>query len=623
MKTQYYFFFWVLSLFMLACESPQPSDPALEIETYFAKNPPIADKIQLRLEKSATGVDQVIILAHISDNMLDKNRFSMALDDNQIIDMRDDGKGFDQVAGDGIFSGLSNISLDMLTGMANEYNLQLQSSQTQQVHMFRGRRSTEITTLGNFNLEGFLEGAIIDIFPGFPLDEKLLTHALFINDLGVIEDPGRTYNPCTGVGTPMGAWTFGRLMTEMANESVTGVSASDFVLNWLASWDSDQTVNGDLLHQEDMQVRIRRDWLAASRANGLPEGVLDMSIAPFRLLAIVNRVDLRENTAYGGTNAGEARFVFGNISQSDCRPNDHITILEFGIEKIGCLGIKGWAKQWYDLRELEIGSPRYNAELQNITDQFTRSNAAPRKANGSALNQLRTNKGVVGVDAWDFREFHIDAETHHLKNVVVAQTPQSKYIFNRNAARIAEYINAQESDILDNTYEIPASFSGDFFQGGRAGLEGAPGERPTVWDGSLAWTTTSPVSQPGMVSNHEARHIFSLNSCNGCHGSESGTFFKPFHMINNLPFGERPTLSGFLTGVGGPPELWSSVGTPFTYCVPDPLGRPVSGSDPCPDTPEIERGFNDLLRRAQDLNDLVHTLCEIERLFFRPVNMAH
>ena len=37
-----------------------------------------------------------------------------------------------------------------------------------------------------------------------------------------------------------------------------------------------------------------------------------------RLLAIVNRLDLRKNAAYGGE-AGEARFVFGVIDRNNCQ----------------------------------------------------------------------------------------------------------------------------------------------------------------------------------------------------------------------------------------------------------------------------------------------------------------
>ena len=56
-----------------------------------------------------------------------------------------------------------------------------------------------------------------------------------------------------------------------------------------------------------MQSELLDPWIAAS---GGPGGPLDLSIAPFSLLAIVNRLDLRDQVAYGGAAGGELRFVF-------------------------------------------------------------------------------------------------------------------------------------------------------------------------------------------------------------------------------------------------------------------------------------------------------------------------
>src|SRR5262249_60005712 len=68
--------------------------------------------------------------------------------------------------------------------------------------------------------------------------------SLMITDVSVVEDPSRTYNPCNNTGTPMGPWTFGKLMTEMANEPATGINPSDFVLHWLQQWTTDLPING-------------------------------------------------------------------------------------------------------------------------------------------------------------------------------------------------------------------------------------------------------------------------------------------------------------------------------------------------------------------------------------------
>ena len=56
----------------------------------------------------------------------------------------------------------------------------------------------------------------------------------------------------------------------------------------------------------NIQSLVVQPWLAASQAEGLPTNTLDLAIAPFRLLAIANRVDLRGNSTYGPTSTNSA-----------------------------------------------------------------------------------------------------------------------------------------------------------------------------------------------------------------------------------------------------------------------------------------------------------------------------
>jgi hypothetical protein len=76
------------------------------------------------------------------------------------------------------------------------------------------------------------------------------------------------------------------------------------------------------------------------------------------------------------------------------------------------------------------------------------------------------------------------------------------------------------------------------------------------------------------ITNNDARHKLSLNTCNGCHGfAETGTSFL---MVNPREPGSPASLAGFLTGIT--------------------VNDPVS-SEP--------RSFNDLQRRITDLERLV------------------
>ena len=104
----------------------------------------------------------------------------------------------------------------------------------------------------------------------------------------------------------MGAWTFGRLMTEMANEPATGIRPGDFVEQWIQQWTVDLTINSFTVFN-----RAARAQLFLDNWPRLPDGQLDLAQAPFRLLAIVNRLDLRGSTLYGSSDAGEARPELG------------------------------------------------------------------------------------------------------------------------------------------------------------------------------------------------------------------------------------------------------------------------------------------------------------------------
>ena len=101
-------------------------------------------------------------------------------------------------------------------------------------------------------------------------------------------------------------------------------------------------------------------------------------------------------------------------------------------------------------------------------------------------------------------------------------TPDSSFNFSE---RLGRFINENEAAILTETHEVPLSFEGEPFLGG------AVFNNIDIWD--------APINNP------EARHKFSLNTCNGCHGGETNTSF--LQIFPRFP-GEQSQLSGFLTG---------------------------------------------------------------------------
>jgi len=212
-------------------------------------------------------------------------------------------------------------------------------------------------------------------------------------------------------------------------------------------------------------------------------------------------------------------------------------------------------------------------------------------------------------------------KTHNLFDTTVKQEPAK--IFNRlaipsatppNRVILANYVNSNEPDVLAVTYTVPLSFSGVSFLGGKAHTE-SPGH---FWDAEA-------FPAGGSITNNDARHLFSLNTCSGCHGGEARTFVgnlindpvgvphAAFLQIAPQPFGTKATLAAFLTGDPAQPD--------GMFNITDPAGRPAG-------SPTV-RKFNDLERRAIDLEIFVTTACKrktldlIRVLSFKPLKMTH
>ena len=237
---------------------------------------------------------------------------------------------------------------------------------------------------------------------------------LFVTDLSVVEDCFRTtwtgICPVPVAPATRGAWTFGGLIQGVAG-TTDPVRLNSFVRRWLNHWQHDVTVNGDTVAaRPNIQNLVIGPWETASGST-----TLDMTKAPFRLLAIVFRFDLRDASGpYGGSNtAGEARFVFG-VLNSFGNPTSFTTIFEYGLDVDDCADIQAWAQAAHALGSLSFG-PDYNAALQSITDQYTSIGASPNKLNGSAINQVRTNE-IALASPWELREFR-------LKKITIVKQP--------------------------------------------------------------------------------------------------------------------------------------------------------------------------------------------------------
>jgi hypothetical protein len=446
------------------------------------------------------------------------------------------------------------------------------SSTTVDVTAFNKRAQVGVKRYQKVNYSGVKPGQVVPLYRIGTTNSIDPEKSLVIRDLSVVQDPSRTFNPCNNTGTPMGKWTFGYLMTQLANQTQTGIDPRVFTRQWLNKWLAPPpTVNGFTpTVRQRMQSLIIDPWEAASGGPGQP---LDLSKAPFRLLSIVNRIDLRRNNGFGGRDAGEGRFVFSAIDRRNggCGTLQFTVIFEYGIDRQGN-AVRDWARQWYDLSALSFG-PQFNTALEAITEQFARAGAAPSKPNGSALNQLRTNEIAIANaspdDDWQLREFRLFADgapdAGQLRMVTVKLTPDTSRMAADTTAR---FINHKTQLILQERHTVPEIWEGLNFLGGFSDVINPTNAFPPP---NNFWRDGPTVH----ISNREARHKFSINTCNACHATETATAFTH---VKPAPFNTVAGLSGFMTGID----------------VVDPAdGAPT-------------RHFNEFERRALDLDQLVN-----------------
>ncbi|MEO6313934.1 MAG: choice-of-anchor X domain-containing protein [Chitinophagaceae bacterium] len=593
--------------------TPAATRETMPVNPKFEQNPPAVGDISIKQISNNTE-GNILFVADFGKSLEKETFHAVMVGDSKMI-LRDDGNNGDAKAGDGKFSGIMNEDLNELQKGLDGIVKTLQSDKD--IIHFNGRTLTRQPT-SKFDFSGFtnFKDKQFLILPRFRLPCGLAPvikkeNSLTITAASVVEDATRTFNPCTNTGNANGAWAFPKLITEMANTAVTGVTPSDFLKRWLESWKTDIILNGDTLKKRMEMNRILNTWSAASG------GSFDIKFAPFKLIAIVNRVDLRGNSGYGFKNGGEVRFVFCAVGCTSTTglfvhrfPNPFMLILEYGIPAKKCGTLKDYATGWADLSALTLGSASYKTALTNLTNQVTLANASPSKPNGSSLNQLRTNEFAFDIDPWELRQFTIDNSTHQLRNVLVDKEPQFRFNkqnpFNStaNVNILAAYVNANTAAIEANNYTLPDSLAGKPFAAARALTNNASNYH---WNGAT-------VAGAGFITSDSARFVLSLNTCSGCHGGEgkTGTFI---HVTPNGTTGVPASLSGF---IAGQPAMSSG-----SFIVTDRANRPSP--------PGQAREFNDLERRKLDLAKFVSCPCAnkvkslalAETLRMRPLNMTH
>lgn len=399
-------------------------------------------------------------------------------------------------------------------------------------------------------------GCVVDEPSTSVIESRVQPHAvvpekeLVITDKSVIEAPVETvFDPAHASGTTkFGAWSFGRLVHNMlpSGQRDSAAAASRFVLDWLATWESPQAPNPGVSPartRASIRLMITNPWKAASGcadpASPATDAtcVLDMTKAPFRLMAIVYRPDLRVVAGDDTSIGGEGRFVFqvvgptlgvnattGAVEVMDAtvRPQKFTTIFEYSLPVSDDGQTITWAQRWHELGAKSWGNA-FNAHLLGLTRDFSGPDQDRRRPNGNALDQLRTNEvalqgarfthagsGFVNAKQfWELREFHL-TESGLAPHTMNLEPSRDFDIFRggmvasegTRSPELIDYLNANADSVLAATHKLPAGMSANASLVGSApyGAWAAfPGVAPAV------------------------RNSFALNTCAGCHRHETGT----------------------------------------------------------------------------------------------------
>jgi hypothetical protein len=533
--------------------------------------------------------------------------FTLADRDNAKLQFvfNDKGTDPDVKAGDGRYTGKVPVDFDLLSKINAEVTKFREPAINRYDFQSGNLLETRKLPATPIDLTSLRAGKTIELFPVTSLGVLTSTGAAFsgpvipersllIRDLAVVEDAARARNPCAApvAGETPGAWSFAHVMTELAVAS--GLSPAAFTEAWLNHFataqeirDSSGSVTLDAVSgvsAANLQSQVIGPWRA--RSGG---GLLNLNLAPFRLLAIGYRPDLADGQ-YGSANeerhgAGEVHLVFGLLSVVDqngdgdaldpgetCSAADMSVAFEYRPPPVSCSGIKSYANQWATLTNLTPGSAAYNTQLAALTEGVvTAGSGGPGL---TALLRVRTNEqALTGV--FQLREFQLGGDSR-LKQVTLRNNPRqhqststvvpiltpTPYSLN-GSNLLRDEMLAHLGTINCTGYVFPEFVQGQPFLSG-----GADYALGSYWDHPDLTT----------VQQKTGRFKVSLNTCSGCHSGETATNF--FHI--------RPSSPGTTAALS--PFLFNS-----PYVVLDPRG--------------VYRSFNEMDRRKQALTNLANRCC--------------
>jgi hypothetical protein len=401
---------------------------------------------------------------------------------------------------------------------------------------------------------------------------------------------GRSHNG--GAHQPGGSWSFRSLIEDAARQANGGQSPSQAFLNQfmkslLQGWLSDQTVNGQALPARDANrvASLLLDVFSTPTPSDAPLSAAqdrDYQLwnAPFELIAIANRMDLR---AADGSDGGELRFVY-KLNPPDAGDQKFTLILEYKVPTDTWSAVT-FAHEWHVLGSLPLGSEEYLEQLEYITNHVTKwpTNATvfPGRLAAIRTNEIAFAPTCDGCPpgVWEMREFHRDQTGLFVPAQVFNSPPQ---VLN-GTTTLADFLScypALSGPINSEAdFTVPARFDS---------CPGAAGITPPNVDllgvraqmgPDFAWKVRGP---NGLITQHDSQAVDNLGflSCNGCHNENKSSSDRAFYHI------DPELLSDDVS------QLADGTGRLSLFLT---QGRAVAGSDPVPE----------LLRRKRELAELL------------------
>jgi|GEM_PF-807441 len=398
---------------------------------------------------------------------------------------------------------------------------------------------------------------------------------LYINAPEVLSD-ARARNSVNNSG-PGGAWSFAFAMREIlelpADPGVVPANllAEERAVDSFIEMFSAQTVNGiSAPARSQTRELLTKSWVKRKDSAGIQRRWLGG--APFKLLAIVNRMDIVKRTSTGAldpTTTGEGRLVFGFTGTGSMS-----VIFEYNLP-VGSLNPTtgttqaSWTALWRDLKnhlqdtdskrtgvqpdQSLANQPslsdkaRYLTALEAVTNRFVRRTSQKRSPTASptqaAISQIRTNEFIE--DPWQLREI-VRGRSSAGTAVLRAATTKNALVPTQAVEAGKRPVTIRDDRDLGDWVDRNVSCSN------ATNLSSC---RFTPADFQLPQSIAikGKTFRSGSISNADfgrwfdadqgnlKRRFFALQSCDGCHQSETGVFFTHTDVGDGSP-------SSFLTG---------------------------------------------------------------------------